>query len=152
MNIQAIRQQVSSNNNNLNMATIYLQRSKRMITWHHSKTWHKQTTGVPPVQSPTQVGLDRVPEITQRSYLWRVTGVPIGTKYYNFTCHYNYAQRPYHISQTARPTGLMFPLWACTVDVGSGLTLGSQRSHRHPWTRVAIRLSSNIPCISLLFL
>ena len=41
---------------------------------------------------------------------------------------------------TARPSGLNFPLWACTVDVVSGLTLGSQRSHRHPisWFTISI--------------
>ena len=54
--------------------------------------------------------------------------------------------RVYQIIHTApvipaRPSGLNFPLWACTVDVGSGLTLGFQRSHRHPTPRVTINIS-----------
>ena len=65
MNSRAIRQQVASNGNNLNMASFYLRQSKWVATWHHNKTWYKQTMGVPPVQSPSQVGLDRVPEVTQ---------------------------------------------------------------------------------------
>ena len=61
MNGQAIRQQITSNNNNLNMAVSTYDSLKRITTWHYHKTWHGQTTGVPPVQSPSQVGLDRAP-------------------------------------------------------------------------------------------
>ena len=68
MNRQAIRQQVTNNNNNLNMAVSTHDSPKGMTTCI-TKTWHEQTTGVPPVQSPSQVGLDRVPGITQRAYL-----------------------------------------------------------------------------------
>ena len=108
MNSQATRQQVSSNHNNLNMASVLFTAVQKTTTWHHNKTWHKQTAGVPPVQSPSQVGLDRVPPITQRAYMWRIMSVPIGTKHYNITCHHNQAQRPYHICQLVGPLASSF--------------------------------------------